>query len=71
MANAELKGPGELSHAYRSVVRYHCRVGTLMGPNEVWCTQDGTWSAAPTCEGVCVTGGRFWPLPLRTALTPA
>lgn len=52
MANAELKGSSELSYTYQSVVRYHCQVGTLIGSNEVWCTQDGTWSAPPTCEGV-------------------
>lgn len=52
VANGELKSSGELSYTYLSVVRYHCRVGTLMGSSEVWCTQDGTWSAPPTCEGV-------------------
>lgn len=52
MANGELLSYGELSYTYLSVVRYQCRVGTLIGSSEVWCTQDGTWSAPPTCEGV-------------------
>lgn len=51
VVNAELKDSLEPSHTYRSVVRYHCRVGTLLGSMEVWCTQDGTWSTPPTCRG--------------------
>lgn len=57
VANGELRVSGELSYTYLSVVRYHCLVGTLMGSREVWCTQDGTWSAPPTCEGVHRRGG--------------
>lgn len=52
MAKAELKGSREQSYTYQSVVRYSCQAGTLMGSKEVWCTQDGTWSTPPTCEGV-------------------
>lgn len=52
VANAEMEGRQEQPYTYRSVVRYHCRVGTLTGEREIWCTEAGTWSAPPpTCKG--------------------
>lgn len=61
VANAKLRDPREPSYTYLSVVRYTCQVGILTGSNEVWCTQDGTWSTPPTCKGVHQkpVGGRF------------
>ncbi|XP_070824667.1 C4b-binding protein alpha chain-like isoform X3 [Chaetodon trifascialis] len=63
--NAEMEGRQETPHTYRSVVRYRCRVGTLHGPKEIWCTEDGTWSAAPpTCKEITCPSpkapGVFW-----------
>ncbi|AWP10291.1 putative complement receptor type 1-like [Scophthalmus maximus] len=46
-AEAEREEFQEPPFAYRSVVRYRCREGTLVGPREVWCTAGGTWSAPP------------------------
>ncbi|XP_040008374.1 complement receptor type 1-like [Xiphias gladius] len=47
VTNAEMKDPQEPPYTYRSVVHYHCRVGTLIGQREIWCTEHGTWSAPP------------------------
>lgn len=53
VTNAEMEGRQEPPYTYRSVVRYHCRVGTLTGQREIWCTEDGTWSApAPKCKEI-------------------
>lgn len=51
VANAVMSGNQE-SYTYRSVVAYRCKVGSLNGSKDIWCTADGTWSAPPpTCEG--------------------
>ncbi|XP_076597276.1 C4b-binding protein alpha chain-like isoform X2 [Chaetodon auriga] len=65
VTNAEMEGHQETPHTYRSVIRYRCRVGTLHGPREIWCTEDGTWSAAPpTCKEITCPSPRapgvFW-----------
>ncbi|KAI3357537.1 hypothetical protein L3Q82_015951, partial [Scortum barcoo] len=53
VANAEIKGHQDTPYTYMSVVRYHCSVGILTGEKEIWCTEDGTWSAPPpTCNEV-------------------
>ncbi|XP_044067408.1 complement receptor type 1-like [Siniperca chuatsi] len=53
VTNAEMEGRQEPPYTYRSVVRYHCRVGTLIGQREIWCTKDGTWStSAPKCKEI-------------------
>ncbi|CAG04046.1 unnamed protein product [Tetraodon nigroviridis] len=74
VADAELSGSSEQPYAYQSVVRYRCRVGTLMGPNEVWCTQDGTWSPPPTCQDVTCPppgeAGAYWNGPPRASYRP-
>ncbi|XP_041801349.1 complement receptor type 1 [Chelmon rostratus] len=52
VTNAEMEGRQE-TYTYRGVIRYQCRVGTLNGPKEIWCTKDGMWSAPPpTCEEI-------------------
>ncbi|XP_040908788.1 complement component receptor 1-like protein isoform X2 [Toxotes jaculatrix] len=49
--NAVMKCLQEPPYTYRSVLRYECHVGTLIGQREIWCTRDGTWSAPlPTCR---------------------
>ncbi|XP_031700416.1 complement receptor type 1-like [Anarrhichthys ocellatus] len=51
--NAEMTGPHEPSYTYRTEIRYHCRVGTLIGQRNIWCTKDGTWSdPPPTCKDI-------------------
>ncbi|KAM6929249.1 complement receptor type 1-like [Lycodopsis pacificus] len=51
--NAEMTGPHKPSHTYRTEIRYHCRVGTLIGQRNIWCTEDGTWSdPPPTCKEI-------------------
>ncbi|MCJ8742033.1 hypothetical protein PDJAM_G00077490 [Pangasius djambal] len=41
---------GIIKHGY--VASYRCRLGTLIGSSDIFCTEDGTWSApAPRCEG--------------------
>nr|XP_020466334.1 complement receptor type 1-like [Monopterus albus] len=50
VANAEMIGPQEPPYTYRTVVRYQCHVGTLIGQKEIWCTMNGTWSASPQCK---------------------
>ncbi|XP_058498585.1 membrane cofactor protein-like [Solea solea] len=63
--NAELRELKEPPHTYRSVVRYWCPVGTLVGQKEIWCTKNGTWSAPPpnckeiSCPSPNVSNG-FW-----------
>ncbi|GAA6216492.1 sushi, von Willebrand factor type A, EGF and pentraxin domain-containing protein 1-like [Lates japonicus] len=63
--NTEMIGFQEPPYTYRSVIRYHCRVGTLTGQREIWCTKDGTWSAPPpeckemTCPSPNVPAA-FW-----------
>uniref|UniRef100_A0A672ZG62 Sushi domain-containing protein n=1 Tax=Sphaeramia orbicularis TaxID=375764 RepID=A0A672ZG62_9TELE len=47
VANAKRTEPIESSYIYRSVVAYQCLVGTIIGPKEIYCTEDGTWSSAP------------------------
>lgn len=47
VANAERSGTQESPYIYRSVIHYKCRVGRLIGPKEIWCTEDGTWSSPP------------------------
>ncbi|XP_027022207.1 complement receptor type 1 isoform X1 [Tachysurus fulvidraco] len=40
---------GIVQHGY--VASYRCRIGTLIGESDIYCTEDGTWSApAPRCE---------------------
>ncbi|XP_070766821.1 membrane cofactor protein [Enoplosus armatus] len=63
--HAVMDGRQEPPYTYNSVVRYRCRVGTLTGERELWCTKDGTWSApAPQCKEItCPTPnvpGAFW-----------
>ncbi|KAM9350396.1 complement component receptor 1-like protein isoform 2-T2 [Symphorus nematophorus] len=49
--NAVMGGRQEPPYTYRSAVVYQCRVGTLQGAREIWCTKDGTWSSPPpTCK---------------------
>ncbi|XP_028437704.1 complement receptor type 1 [Perca flavescens] len=51
--NAEIIIPQEPPYTYRSVIRYHCRVGTLIGQRHISCTENGTWSdPAPTCKEI-------------------
>ncbi|CAG6021704.1 unnamed protein product [Menidia menidia] len=63
VTNAERKDYGETPYLYRSVISYECRSGTLVGPKEIWCTENGTWSAAPpeckeiTCPSPNVRNG--------------
>ncbi|XP_068606599.1 complement component receptor 1-like protein [Brachionichthys hirsutus] len=53
VANAEIVGRQEPDYTYGSVAVYRCKVGTLRGPKEIWCTKDGTWNLAPpTCEEI-------------------
>ncbi|XP_034733771.1 complement receptor type 1-like isoform X2 [Etheostoma cragini] len=49
--NAEISNYQEPPYTYRSVIRYRCRAGTLIGQRHIWCTENGTWSdPAPTCK---------------------
>ncbi|XP_068996614.1 complement receptor type 2-like isoform X2 [Embiotoca jacksoni] len=63
--NAEMESLQEPPYLYRRVIRYHCRVGTLIGQKELWCTKSGMWSAPPpkckeiTCPSPNVTNG-YW-----------
>ncbi|XP_032377758.1 complement receptor type 1 isoform X2 [Etheostoma spectabile] len=51
--NAEISNYQEPPYTYRSVIRYHCRVGTLIGQRHISCTENGTWSdPAPTCKEI-------------------
>ncbi|XP_054465034.1 complement receptor type 1-like [Anoplopoma fimbria] len=65
ITNAEMTGPQEPPYSYRTVVRYHCRVGTLIGKRDIWCTKTGTWSDPPpkcremTCSAPNVANG-YW-----------
>ncbi|XP_061591405.1 sushi, von Willebrand factor type A, EGF and pentraxin domain-containing protein 1-like isoform X2 [Cololabis saira] len=65
VTNAERKGLQEPPYLYRSALQFACRQGTLVGPREIWCTKDGTWSASPpqcqeiTCPSPNVRNG-FW-----------
>uniref|UniRef100_A0A3B4X0C8 Sushi domain-containing protein n=1 Tax=Seriola lalandi dorsalis TaxID=1841481 RepID=A0A3B4X0C8_SERLL len=46
VTNAEMIGIQE-TYAYKAVLHYRCRVGTLIGQMDISCTKDGTWSAPP------------------------
>ncbi|XP_029291630.1 sushi, von Willebrand factor type A, EGF and pentraxin domain-containing protein 1-like [Cottoperca gobio] len=65
VTNAEMQGPQEPPYTYRTVISYHCRVGTLIGKGNIWCTKDGTWSDSPpeckeiTCPSPNVPNG-YW-----------
>ncbi|XP_055079306.1 complement receptor type 1-like [Periophthalmus magnuspinnatus] len=53
VANAETSGYAQAPYKYRTVVRYRCLVGTLMGPSDIWCTMNGTWSSPlPQCKDI-------------------
>ncbi|XP_071332929.1 complement receptor type 1-like [Trachinotus anak] len=64
VANAKVQGLQE-TYTYRAVIRYQCRVGTLIGQREIYCNKDGTWSAPPpkceemTCRSPKVAHG-YW-----------
>ncbi|XP_053281468.1 sushi, von Willebrand factor type A, EGF and pentraxin domain-containing protein 1 isoform X2 [Pleuronectes platessa] len=45
--NAERSNLQEPPYTFRSVIGYRCREGTLVGPKEIWCTHNGTWSSPP------------------------
>lgn len=45
--NAERINFEEPPYTYRNVIRYQCQVGSLVGPREIWCTENGTWSSSP------------------------
>ncbi|XP_072223736.1 complement receptor type 2 isoform X2 [Leuresthes tenuis] len=47
ITTAQRTDSAEPPHFYRNVVRYGCHVGTLDGPNEIWCTKNGTWNTSP------------------------
>ncbi|XP_035996043.1 complement receptor type 1 isoform X1 [Fundulus heteroclitus] len=34
-------------YTYRNVILYQCQVGSLVGPREIVCTKNGTWSSSP------------------------
>ncbi|KAM8863906.1 complement receptor type 1-like [Spinachia spinachia] len=52
-SGAAMAGPRESGYTYRTVVRYHCRVGSLIGKRNIWCTEDGTWSdPPPQCKDI-------------------
>lgn len=56
VSNAEITGLQHEPYTYKSVIRYSCRAGTLVGEREIWCTKHGTWSApAPECKGHILT----------------
>lgn len=56
VSNAEITGLQREPYTYKSVIRYSCRAGTLVGEREIWCTKHGTWSApAPECKGHILT----------------
>ncbi|XP_019951886.2 complement component receptor 1-like protein isoform X1 [Paralichthys olivaceus] len=51
VTNAQRKNFQEPPYTYRSVINYQCPAGSLVGQREIWCTEDGTWSAPPpTCK---------------------
>ncbi|XP_049921778.1 complement receptor type 1 isoform X1 [Epinephelus moara] len=53
VTNAVMTSPKEPPYTYRTVIRYHCPVGTLIGQRDIWCTKDGTWShSPPTCREI-------------------
>ncbi|XP_054902189.1 C4b-binding protein alpha chain [Poeciliopsis prolifica] len=37
----------ELPYRFRNVIQYECKVGSLVGSREIWCTSSGTWSSPP------------------------
>ncbi|XP_041860037.1 sushi, von Willebrand factor type A, EGF and pentraxin domain-containing protein 1-like isoform X1 [Melanotaenia boesemani] len=47
VSNAVRKDVQEPPYRYKTAIRYKCGAGTLVGPNEIWCTKDGTWSSSP------------------------
>uniref|UniRef100_A0A3Q1ETE5 Complement receptor type 1-like n=1 Tax=Acanthochromis polyacanthus TaxID=80966 RepID=A0A3Q1ETE5_9TELE len=67
--NAEIKGPHEPPYTYRTAIRYHCRVGTLIGQKEIWCTENGTWSTPPACHGS--SNSNSWTHQLHHRLSPS
>ncbi|XP_062396895.1 membrane cofactor protein-like isoform X2 [Sardina pilchardus] len=62
--HGQLDSAPEVEYKFRDVVRYSCDVGyTVLGNAESYCTENGTWTAAPICKTVeCpkpdVTNGR-------------
>ncbi|CAL1606552.1 unnamed protein product [Knipowitschia caucasica] len=49
--NAEVVGFAEAPYSPRTVVTYRCQVGVLIGPSDIWCTDNGTWSSPlPQCK---------------------
>ncbi|KAM3616945.1 uncharacterized protein V6R79_000095 [Siganus canaliculatus] len=50
--NADMAGVQEPPYTYRSVVRYQCRSGILTGLQDIWCTENGTWSTPPACKDI-------------------
>uniref|UniRef100_A0A3P8WLJ9 Complement receptor type 1-like n=1 Tax=Cynoglossus semilaevis TaxID=244447 RepID=A0A3P8WLJ9_CYNSE len=59
--NAERSDFQEPPHTYRNVIHYQCRSGTLVGKEEIWCTENGRWSAPPPH---CAEEGITCPAPL-------
>ncbi|KAM4562246.1 complement receptor type 1-like isoform 2-T2 [Odontesthes bonariensis] len=63
VTTAQRTDSAESPYFYRSVVRYGCHVGNLDGPNEIWCTKNGTWNTSPpectdiTCPSPNVDNG--------------
>uniref|UniRef100_A0A8C2WPP8 Si:ch73-217n20.1 n=1 Tax=Cyclopterus lumpus TaxID=8103 RepID=A0A8C2WPP8_CYCLU len=51
--NAEMTELQEPPYTYRTVIRYRCPAGTLIGQRNIWCTESGTWSdPAPKCKDI-------------------
>ncbi|CAB1329798.1 unnamed protein product, partial [Coregonus sp. 'balchen'] len=47
VVNGETNGYLEPPYFYSTVIGYRCRVGTLIGAREIYCTKNGTWSDPP------------------------
>ncbi|KAJ3581120.1 hypothetical protein NHX12_017024, partial [Muraenolepis orangiensis] len=45
--NAEMTSIWRASYTYRQVIQYRCPQGTLVGQANLWCAENGTWSAPP------------------------
>ncbi|XP_030215653.1 P-selectin isoform X2 [Gadus morhua] len=51
--NTETLGPWKASYAYRQVLMFRCRQGTLVGQKAISCSENATWSAPPpVCKDV-------------------